>query len=146
MADTRTAGSAGQGCPAGVGEEIQCLNRTSRSANRFGDEIPVYSLLREYAGVLEIHRLDQEGQVAIMDWPTLRKAVVRPTASAGIGPRISRVVALPVRVTLWRIPDHLWIRTHQVIASPSFQLLAFGSIQNFKVFPLIGNPHLFLLS
>ena len=44
---------SGQGCSAGVGEQIQYLNRTSGIADLVTEPVPVGSLLREQASVLE---------------------------------------------------------------------------------------------
>ena len=72
--------------------------------------------------------------------------MVGPMTAAGVGADIPGIEFSPPGVTLFRIPDHLRVGTHQDMVAPAFQALTGGSIQNLIIFPFIGNPnHLFLL-
>ena len=137
----RAPGGSRQRGAARIGKQIQYPHGASGRGHLFPDKIPVGSLLREYAGMLEIHGLDVKGQIIlILDLPPLRQRMVRPVSAAGIGADIAGVIALPLRSGMGGVPNHLGIGTHQNIFSPPLQALPAGSIQNLIVFPFIGNP------
>ena len=72
MADFRPGCRRRQRCAAGIGKEVQDPNGPPRRADLLHNIIPVGRLLREDTGVLEIHRLDVEGQRPVLNLPALR--------------------------------------------------------------------------
>ena len=110
----RTAGCSCQSGTAGIGEQVQHPDRTAGSGHLLPDKVPVGSLLREDAGMLEVHGLDVKGQVVlIFDLPALRQIVIRPAAAAGIAADITGIIPLPLTGGMGCIPNYLGIRTHQ---------------------------------
>ena len=69
MADLRPGLRAGDSRRAGVAEEIEDTYRTSRRADLCHRPVPVRGLFGEKSGVLEVHGLDVEGQLAVVYLP-----------------------------------------------------------------------------
>ena len=109
----------------------------SGAADGIRDEIPVHRLLREDAGVLEVHGLDQKGQIPVSQSPVLRQAVGAPMAAARVGAGVASVVMLPAGVVFWGIPNDLGVWSNQDIVPPALQLFALGGVQQFILRPLI---------
>ena len=145
MKHLRAAGRGRQCRAAGIGKQVQHPHRPTGAGHLFPDEIPVGRLLRENAGMLEIHGFDVKGQVVLIaNLPPLGQGIFRPVAAAGIGADIAGIVLLPLGSPAGGIPDYLGIRTHQDMTAPAFQPFAAGGIEHLIVLPFIGNPqHVF---
>ena len=73
VVDLCAACGSSQRSAAGLGKQVQHPHRALGAGALFPDEIPVSSLLREYAGVLKVHGLNIKGQIIlVMDLPALR--------------------------------------------------------------------------
>ena len=57
MGNSGTCGGCGQGSAAGVGKEVQYLDRTSGIADLFRKPVPVGGLFREQSGMFKTERL-----------------------------------------------------------------------------------------
>ena len=141
MTDARARCGCGQRRAAGIGKEIQNADRTPGAADGAIDKVPVGRLLREYTRVLEIHGLDIEGQLTIVNLPALGQAVVRPVPAARGRAGIARVKLTPAAVILGGEPDDLRVGTHEEIFSPAFELFPVGGVEHLIILPLIGFPH-----
>ena len=141
MEHLRPAGRRRQGGAAAVGKEVQHPHRAVGRRHLFPDKVPVGSLLREHAGVLEVHGLHVEGQVVpVANLPPLGQLMVRPVSAAGIGADIAGIVLFPLGGGMGRAPDDLGIRANQNVFSPALQALAVRGIQHLIILPLIRNP------
>ena len=141
MEHLRAAGGCRQCGAAGIGEQVQYPHRPSGCGNLLTDEIPVRRLLREHAGMLEIHGLDVKGQIIpVFDLPALRQFVIRPVAAASVGTNVPGIKLPPFGSSPGGVPDHLGVWANQDITAPAFQTLSARRIQNLVVLPLIGNP------
>ena len=132
---------AGDGGGAGVAEEVQDAHVPSGLPDLFHGPVPVRSLLRKKAGVLEVHGLDVEAELPIADLPGRWQTSLVPAAAAGFAAAIAGVPVVPVGVAARRLPDGLGVGADEIIVSPALQLLPPGAVQHFKIFPLIGDPH-----
>ena len=141
MAHRGTGRRCGQGCAAGIGEQVQHLHRPAGVPDLLHGEVPVHRLLRENSRVLEIHRLHVEGQGAVAHLPPLRQALFGPLAAAGAAAGVAAVIGFPAPVLSGCVPDHLGIRPHQGIAAPALQFLSAGGVDHLIVLPLVCNPH-----
>src|SRR5699024_12418440 len=114
------------------------------------EPVPVGSLLRKEAGMLEAEGFQIEGErggaaEGIADGPLLRKIPEFPFSSALFTPVVMTVRLLPAGQCARCIPDDLGIRAYQLVRAPAFQLFSFGSIQYFIISPVVGDPHKILL-
>ena len=69
MGDFRPRLGAGDARPARVGEEVEHPHLPARAADEGSHPVPIGGLFGEQPRVLEAHRLDLEGQVAVADRP-----------------------------------------------------------------------------
>ena len=96
MAHARPRFRAGDGRGAGVAEEVQDADRPAGGADLTHRPVPVCGLLREKPGVLEVHRLDVEGQLTVAYLPVFGKVPLVPAAAAGLAAAIARIAVVPM--------------------------------------------------
>ena len=144
VADRRARSGCRKGGTAGVGEEVQNIDRTACAADLFHNKIPVDRLLGEQAGVLERHGLELEGQLLIRDRPLLGQAANLPLTAARRRAMIDRVCAVPEPVFLGARPDGLGVGTLQEFVTPALELFPAAAVQYLVVRPLVCNPHRFM--
>ena len=82
MADGRAGICRRERCTAGVGEQVEHVDRAACVTDHLVDEIPIGSLLGEQTGMLEAHRLELERQIAVVDGPLLGQLADFPLAAA----------------------------------------------------------------
>ena len=140
MADRGARVQRGDGGGACVGEEVQNAYPAPRALYLPHDVVPVRGLLGEDAGVLEVHGLDVEGELAVSYLPVCRQAPLVPGPAAGVAAGIAPVAVLPARVAARRIPDGLRVGAHEGIAAPALQLFAAGAVDELKIPPVIRRP------
>ncbi len=141
MTDLGPRLQAGDGRRAGIGKEVQHADGPAGFTDLCHRPVPVGRLLREKAGVLEVHRLDPEAKLPIMHVPGLRNRPFFPAPSAAFAAKIAGVARLPMTVSARGVPDRLRIRPHQIDLPPAFQFLAVGAVQQFIVLPAVRHPH-----
>ena len=147
MEDLCAARCRRQGSAAGISEEIQHPHGPVGGGHLFPDKVPVGSLLRKHARMLEIHGFYLERQVILIaDKPLFRQVVIRPPA-AGRRADIPGIIVLPAGVCVGGSPDHLGVRADQQVFAPPLQPFPFRGVQHFKIFPQIRDPnHIFSIS
>ena len=142
MADRSARFGTSQSGTTGVRKQIEHLHRPVRSADLPSHKVPVYRLLRKQSRMFKSGRANLKGQPPVSDFPFfLNQGSILPAAAARIGADISGIRLFPGRVRFGSIPDNLRVRSDQQHISPPFQLFPFGSIDDFIVFPLVGNSH-----
>ena len=141
MAHRGPRGRAGHGGSAGIGKKIEHGDGAVCLADALHAEIPVGGLLREKAGVLEVHGFDLKGEVPISDLPLLGHILLFPLAASGGGTGISGVGTAPQRVLPGSVPDGLGIGPHQDAVAPSLQLFPSAAVDELIVAPFIREPH-----
>ena len=141
MGHTGSCSSCCKGSTSCVGEKIQHLDGTTCITDLVPKPVPVGSLFREKAGVLEAEWLQMEGQLLIMNVPLLRQIKKFPFSTASGASVIVCIRPFPAFVCAWGVPDHLRIRTDQKVVPPFFQLFPTGSVYYLIFFPVICNPH-----
>ena len=129
----RRAGHRGR---AGVGKEVEHPDGPPGGTDALHGEIPVGRLLRKDAGVLEVHRLDVEGQPLVTQCPALGQFLLDPLAPSGGGALVPGVVPPPSGMPPLRTPDGLRIGPHQQILAPALQTLAAAAVQQLIVLPV----------
>ena len=135
------AGRSCQSCAAGIGKQVQHPYGAARRGHPFPNKVPVGRLLREYAGVLEVHGLDIKGQIVpVLDLPALRQMMVRPVSAPCRGTDIAGILLFPHRIAMRGAPDNLGVRANQDVFSPALQPLPVRGIQDLIILPLIRNP------
>ena len=83
------------------------------------------------------------GWKGVSNLPLLRQIKELPLTTAFGTAMIMSIHLSPTLMFLRRIPDDLRIRAHQEIASPAFQLLTCGTVNDFVIFPVICYEHIF---
>ena len=91
--------------------------------------------------MLEVHRADVEGQLAVTDLPALRQGGLVPAAAAGLTALIAAVAYVPVRIAARRFPDGLRVGAHEIVFAPALQLFPARTVDQFKILPFVRNVH-----
>ncbi len=119
----------------------QAAHRPAGGPDLLLGKVPVHRLLREEAGVLEVHGLDLERQVPVADLPLLRQFGLLPAAAAGVGAQIAAVGMPPPGIQPGRAPDGLGVRADQHLAAPALQFFAAAAVQQLVILPAVSDPH-----
>ena len=84
--DHRCSGTqAGDSSGARIGKQVQHAHFPPGGTNPLADKVPVDRLLREESDVFEAHRLDEKGQIPIVDLPLVGHFFIGlPVPSAGV--------------------------------------------------------------
>ena len=120
MSDGRTGLRCCNCGTAGISEQVEDFNFSAGRhsvSNDLTEPVPVDGLLREEAGMLEVKGFEPEGQIFVVDRPLLGKVSELPLAAALIAAVIMRVGISPFSAAR-RIPDHLRVRTDQLVPAP----------------------------
>ena len=112
MADGSTRLCAGNRCSSRIGKEVQDIYRTLCPADLSHCEIPVARLLREYAGMLKVHRLYVEGKLTVAHLPAFRNIAFFPVSAACLTAAVFCRGLAPKPVFARRIPDRLRVGTY----------------------------------
>ena len=144
VAHRSTGFCTGNCCTSGIGKQIKNADRPTGRTNLICSPVPVGSLFGEDPGMLEVHRLDIENKVPVTDLPGFRKFDFTPAPAARLTAVIAGVAGIPAFVCARRRPDCLGIRTDEEKITPAFELFPFRTVYQFKVLPLIRNPHTLL--
>jgi hypothetical protein len=129
---------------AGIGEEVEDLERAPRRSDAVAHPLPVRDLLRKDADVAERGEAAEEADAVIGERPGLRDRL--PVAPAAVGLLVADadeggVGRVPVgRRPAWR-PDRLLLRPHDPVAPVALKLPAVARIEEGIVVPAGGFEH-----
>ena len=90
--------------------------------------------------MFEVKRFEPEREIPVVDRPLFGKIPKFPLAAAFVAAVVMTVGISPFS-SAGSLPDHLRVRTDQLVAAPEFEFLSVRSIQYLIVFPGIRNPH-----
>ena len=141
MADGRARVCRRERCTAGVGEQIEYVDRAACVTDHLVDKIPVGSLLGEQTGMLEAHRLELERQIAVVDGPLLGQLADFPLAAACVRAMVDGVRLVPNLTVLVARPDSLRVGALQNLIAPSFNFFTAAAVEHGVVLPMICDPH-----
>ena len=141
MAHGRPRRRAGDGGPAGVGEQVEHVHRAPGLLNPLPGKVPVCRLLGKHAGMLEVHQPHVKGEIPVAHLPPLGDVPALPLPAAGVGPGVPGVRPFPALVGAGGIPDSLGVGPHQQLVPPAPQLFPPAALQQPIIRPCPRCPH-----